>query len=339
LLIRFIDALAATDVTEDIDGDVGEWRRMRFQRAVHIILGLGAGLSIGQMIRAADTFVPQAAGVIHYAIAPVLLLGIVFIVMYSLQKKWSRPIQDLTDLLGRHRDGELTLEDLSSATGTAKPIADVIQKLLQDLRRERKKVAELEHEMSERIAHRTEALERMVGSLRQQATRDALTGLYNRRMLDQYLPQLIESCRQDKNDLCVLTIDVDYFKQLNDTLGHAEGDALLRSIGQLIRSTIRQNDAAFRCGGDEFLIVLPATSPEAATTLANRLISLVDGLTQTLKINPKPGLSIGQSRLSEIPEPTPDALLSEADRALYEEKSRRKRIQRAAASAKVLSAP
>lgn len=312
---------------------------MRFQRAIHVILGLGAALSLGQIVRFVVALLPQQADFIEFVILPACVVAIVVPVHYWIERNFKRPLRELTALLKGHRAGDATIEDLSSITGAARPIADVTQELLRDLRTERKKIAELEHEMSERVAHRTEALERMVGSLRQQATRDALTGLYNRRMLDQYLPQLIETCRQDGNDLCVLTIDVDYFKQLNDTLGHAEGDTLLRSIGQLIRSTIRQNDAAFRCGGDEFLVVLPATSAEAANALANRLISLVDALTQTLRIHPKPGLSIGQSRLSQVPHPTPDALLSDADRALYEEKSRRKRVQRSAATAKVLSAP
>jgi diguanylate cyclase (GGDEF)-like protein len=312
---------------------------MRFQRAIHVVLGLGAALSLGQIVRFVVTLLPGQTDLIEFVILPACVVAIIVPVHYWIEKTFKRPLRELTEMLKGHRAGDTAIDDLSTITGAARPVAEVSQELLRDLRLERKKIAELEHEMSERIAHRTEALERMVGSLRQQATRDALTGLYNRRMLDQYLPQLIETCRQDNNDLCVLTIDVDYFKQLNDTLGHAEGDALLRSIGQLIRSTIRQNDAAFRCGGDEFLIVLPATSSEAATSLANRLTSLVDGLTQTLRINPKPGLSIGQSRLSTISEPTSDALLSEADRALYEEKSRRKRAHRSAERAKVLSAP
>jgi len=71
-------------------------------------------------------------------------------------------------------------------------------------------------------------------------------------MLDQYLPQMVEKCRGAENRSSVLMIDVDHFKLLNDTLGHAAGDDFLRDIGQIIQSTIRDQDAAFRCGGDEF---------------------------------------------------------------------------------------
>jgi diguanylate cyclase (GGDEF)-like protein len=312
---------------------------MRFQKIIHVVLGLGGALAIGQIVRAAATFLPNQEDLINYVIVPAALFGTLVCVLHYLERSWKRPAQELIDLLTKYRAGEATIEDLQTVTGGVKPLANLAQELVRDLREERMKVGELQHEMNARIAHRTEALERMVGSLRQQATRDALTGLFNRRMLDQYLPQLIETSRESGADLCVLTIDVDYFKQLNDTLGHAEGDSLLRSIGQLIRSTIRHGDAAFRCGGDEFLIVLPGTDPDAAQTLADRLTSLVDGLTQTLRIHPRPGLSIGQARLSRISDATPDALLSEADRALYEEKSRRKREHRDASKKKVLSAP
>jgi diguanylate cyclase (GGDEF)-like protein len=312
---------------------------MRFQKIIHVVLGLGGALAIGQIVRAAAFFLPHQADLINYVIVPAALFGSLICVLHYLERSWKRPTKHLIDVLTKNHAGEATMEDLEGMTGGMKPLADISKALLIDLREERRKIVELRHEMNDRIAHRTEALERMVGSLRQQATRDALTGLFNRRMLDQYLPQLIETSRESGADLCVLTIDVDYFKQLNDTLGHAEGDSLLRSIGQLIRSTIRHNDAAFRCGGDEFLIVLPGADPDAAQILADRLISLVDGLTKTLRITPRPGLSIGQARLSKLSDATSDALLSEADRALYEEKSRRKRIQHQAAKAQVLSAP
>ena len=147
--------------------------------------------------------------------------------------------------------------------------------------------------MHQHVANRTDALERTIGSLRQQATRDALTGLFNRRMLDQFLPQEIEQCWREKTNLAVLMIDVDYFKILNDTLGHAAGDELLRNIGQIIRSSIRENDAAFRCGGDEFVVVLPETGETAASSFAERFQSLVKGLARTLRIPQQPGFQSG----------------------------------------------
>ena len=151
-----------------------------------------------------------------------------------------------------------------------------------------------------------------------------LTGLYNRRMLDEHLPRLVERRKNASPGLCLLMIDVDHFKLLNDTLGHAAGDELLRSIGQLIRSTIREEDMAFRCGGDEFVIVLDDGAIDDGHIMADRLISLVDGLTRTLHVPLAPRLSIGVSRLSDLQDPTPQALMEEADRLLYEVKGARK---------------
>lgn len=303
---------------------------MRFQKAIQLILGLAAALAIGQIVRGTVVLLPKQSDIVLYVLVPIALFASLAYAWIRLERSWKRPAQKLTGLLTKIREGKLPIDELSTVDGGVKPLAALTHDLLRDLREEQRKIAQLEHEMRDRIAHRTEALERMIGSLRQQATRDALTGLFNRRMLDQHLPELMTTCRESGNELCVLTIDVDNFKLLNDTLGHAEGDNLLRSIGQLIRSTVRQNDAAFRCGGDEFLIALPGTDPAAAQVLSDRLVSLVDALTRTLKINPRPRLSIGQARLSALLKHTPQALLSEADRSLYEEKSRRKRHQRSA---------
>ena len=89
-----------------------------------------------------------------------------------------------------------------------------------------------------------------------QATRDALTGLLNRRSLDIEIDRAVEQFQSVGTDACLLMIDIDHFKGLNDTLGHAAGDELLKSIAQIMRSAIRNSDQAFRCGGDEFVILL-----------------------------------------------------------------------------------
>jgi two-component system cell cycle response regulator len=125
--------------------------------------------------------------------------------------------------------------------------------------------------------------------------------------------------------LTVLMIDVDYFKQLNDTLGHAAGDDLLRAIGQIIRSAIRGNDMAFRCGGDEFVVLMVDSNRTAGAGLAERLITLVDALTKTIRVAKPPRLSIGLSEFGEDLSCTATELLEHADRALYEVKAKRKR--------------
>jgi diguanylate cyclase (GGDEF)-like protein len=161
--------------------------------------------------------------------------------------------------------------------------------------------------------------------MKEQASRDPLTGLYNRRALDEHLTRIIDRRTAEGGTLSLLMIDVDYFKLLNDTLGHAAGDQLLRSIGQIIRSGIRESDLAFRCGGDEFVVVLDPCEPRDACRLVDRLVSLVDALAKPLRVSRPPRLSIGLSHLGDFGQPSAKALLEAADRALYNVKGDRKR--------------
>jgi diguanylate cyclase (GGDEF)-like protein len=237
---------------------------------------------------------------------------------------WSRPMRALRELLPQVRNGAAPIEELSTIGGGLRELIPVIQDLMRDLRQQLAENGHLQDEMRQRVAHRTDALERLVGSLRQQATKDALTSLYNRRMLDQHLHKVVERCREDGTSLCVLMIDVDNFKVLNDTRGHAHGDDFLRSVAQLIRSTIREQDVAFRVGGDEFVVLLPACDERNARAIADRLASLVDSLGKATKLSKPPGLSIGLSIMPPDSLQSPDELLTAGDKNLYEVKAARK---------------
>ena len=114
-------------------------------------------------------------------------------------------------------------------------------------------------------------IERLQGQLRDQAIRDALTGLYNRRHLDDILPRLLDRAKQDASPIAVVMFDIDHFKQVNDTYGHHAGDALLAKLGQLFARQTRPEDIACRCGGEEFLLVLPHTYARVAAQRAEEL--------------------------------------------------------------------
>lgn len=245
---------------------------------------------------------------------------------------WLRPIARLREGLEEIRHNRLAVEQLPEDLGALRGLRPVLLDILRELRQQKAEVAKLQHEMRQRVAQRTDALQRMVGSLRAQATHDPLTGLYNRRMLDESLGELVNRCRGDDQPLALMMIDVDDFKGLNDTLGHAAGDALLRSIGQLIRSTIRQHDCAFRYGGDEFVIALPHTGRAEAEALARRLTELVDALAKTLPLSRKPRLSVGIAALADVAAPGgASELVVAADRELYAAKGNRKRAKSPAA--------
>lgn len=258
---------------------------------------------------------------------------------YQRYRLWTLPVRRLGDLVAAVRRGELPLDELSKIEGVPAVLVPVLRELLEDLKSRRAEIQQLEQEMNQRIANRTDALERMLGTLREKASRDPLTGLLNRRMLDESLPRIVDRCLTEHRSLTVLMIDVDNFKLLNDTLGHAAGDELLRSIGQIIRSTAREADLSFRCGGDEFVVALEGTEPTAGRALSDRLVSLVDALVKTLRVDRRPRLSIGMAHLRDVQEPTAQALLEAADRALYEVKFERKRQVAAPSTAANKPAP
>jgi diguanylate cyclase (GGDEF)-like protein len=116
-------------------------------------------------------------------------------------------------------------------------------------------------------------------------------------------------------------IDIDYFKPLNDTLGHAAGDQMLKSVAQIIRSTIRENDLAFRNGGDEFVVVLEECDAATGRVMAERLGALGDSLGRTFRLIPPPCLSIGLTTLAEVKDADAPALLRRADEVLYQVKA------------------
>lgn len=108
-------------------------------------------------------------------------------------------------------------------------------------------------------------------SLNEQATRDWLTGLYNRRYFEETLADHIESAKRYKRALSLVLFDIDDFKRINDTLGHEAGDEALRHFAGVLKATGRKADIVCRHGGDEFAVVLPETSLASAACFAERV--------------------------------------------------------------------
>jgi two-component system cell cycle response regulator len=108
------------------------------------------------------------------------------------------------------------------------------------------------------------------------AVTDPLTGLSNRRYLDNHISTLFNRSMARGRPLSVLIADIDRFKQINDTYGHDAGDDIIREFANRVRSTVRGADLACRYGGEEFVVVMPDTSPEIAASVAERLRSVIE---------------------------------------------------------------
>ena len=116
-------------------------------------------------------------------------------------------------------------------------------------------------------------LHELYESAREAALRDSLTGLGNHRAFQEAVARMVEGARRYGTAFSLVLIDIDEFKRINDTKGHATGDQLLTEVGALINATIRHTDAAFRVGGDEFALLLPHTDAGGAIVLARRLLA------------------------------------------------------------------
>ena len=150
------------------------------------------------------------------------------------------------------------------------------------------------------------------------ATTDALTGLPNRRYFDEYLT-LLARRRRAEDRVGVLMIDIDHFKKLNDTFGHAVGDHVLREVAQAIAGAVREDDVPARFGGEEFAVLLKNPSPEIAVEVGERVRRAVSELDLRRMGVPGVSVSVGVAVAEEPDEPL-DLVIDEADRALYRAK-------------------
>lgn len=155
--------------------------------------------------------------------------------------------------------------------------------------------------------------ERQIANLARLAIHDELTGLFNRRHFQERLQMEIQRAQRYGQNLSLGMFDVDLFKQINDTQGHAEGDRVLVGLGQVLRSVIRATDEAYRFGGDEIAILIPETTGPHALIMAEKILrtvaatDILDGHRVTLSGG------IAEYRPAE----EPSAFLQRADAALY----------------------
>ncbi|ODM33715.1 diguanylate cyclase [Marinobacter adhaerens] len=153
------------------------------------------------------------------------------------------------------------------------------------------------------------------------ALEDDLTGLRNRRAFFELGNQLLKQSRRNGSPLAIIMFDLDYFKKINDNHGHEAGDEVLRHIGQLLESNVREADIAARIGGEEFAILLADAHAVQASELAERLLELMQKTPVRYRdVRIRPTASFGISALHPE-EPDLKNLLARADNAMYESKA------------------
>jgi len=151
-------------------------------------------------------------------------------------------------------------------------------------------------------------------------TKDELTGLYLREVFDVVLKKEVEEANRNDSSLCLLMIDIDDFKEVNDTYGHQVGDNVLKILGATLNDSVREMDTAVRYGGEELAVVMPRVSLEKAYTAAQRIRKAIEKIQFK---NFSVTISIGVSQTNKLVT-TPEQLIKAADTALYQAKSRGK---------------
>jgi len=241
------------------------------------------------------------------------------------------PMRGLTAVMTQFSEGKLDARSPIKRQDEIGSLARAFNQMADEHEQTHTRLVRLNAELEERVAYRTR-------QLRELASRDSLTGLYNRRHFNEVLERrFAEAVRYETGLTCVM-IDLDEFKSANDQFGHQLGDGLLALAATTIVSQLRTPDLAARFGGDEFVILLPQTNQDRARVLAARIMEkFARDVTERF-----PGLnvrmSVGIASLGSLDLPDADALVRAADQALYSAKAAGKdRI--ALAAAEVPSTP
>jgi diguanylate cyclase (GGDEF)-like protein len=171
--------------------------------------------------------------------------------------------------------------------------------------------------MNEQLSNKVQEVQALQEALRKQATHDPLTGLFNRRHLNDALPTLFALAQRDAQTMALAIIDLDHFKSVNDRHGHAAGDRLLAAFGELLAQQIRRSDVACRYGGEEFCLLMPRTDADGARRKVQGLLRRWRAQAFDLGSVTLRGLSFsaGVADTTLAPD-SPEALLQLADREL-----------------------
>ena len=189
------------------------------------------------------------------------------------------------------------------------------------MKRENVRLEDELHQTLEQLRIKNAQLEEVVTKLAEQASTDPLTGMANRRHIQDMLQHTFAESSRYGTDLACLMIDLDGFKQINDTCGHQTGDRLLQAAGRALAANCRACDIAGRYGGDEFLVLLPHTDPKTAMNVARRIQrQFLDSVPEQLPEQAACSLSIGIASASQSRPASAEQLVALADAAMYQAK-------------------
>lgn len=245
-----------------------------------------------------------------------MLLFALFI--WRISHRMMRPLRKLAERVKHiaQGDGEPVVIDKRDEIGS---IASAFNDLLGELVSSKQRVEHYAVELEHTVEQRTRELRIANEELTRQATHDALTGLPNRKLFNDRLQQGVLFAQRSQSQMVLMFVDLDRFKWVNDTFGHAAGDELLKQASRRIQSCLREGDTVARLGGDEFTVILAGTSLNIAE-VADRILK---ELTTPFDLPSAEQTQIsGSIGIAVYPEDgaTAEKLLLHADQAMYRAK-------------------
>jgi diguanylate cyclase (GGDEF)-like protein len=305
---------------------------------------LGQGILAWSLQNRVSIFIANAPKEKHPALKKMITLGrnsisiIVVPIIYKDKPIGALSVQD-------YKPKAFTRHQLHLLEGFARQIAVAITniRLFEELKAQQQMLESRVNERTAKLMETTHSLtrekeqtEKLLTRLERENRSDALTGIANRRYLDEFLPVEMERAKRYNRPLTIAMLDIDHFKLVNDTLGHAMGDRVLCTLAKILTTELRSTDRAIRLGGEEFVIAFPETTNSDGITTCEKLRTLIalypwSRLARNLSVT----MSFGVASLEHIEQTVPQILAS-ADRALYQaKKAGRNRV----CSSKPLQAP
>lgn len=249
------------------------------------------------------------------------LFGLAFVVAGRLQRNLTQPLLKLVRTTGAIvAEGEFERRVEKPSEDEIGELATDINTMLEQIQQREVDISRHREELERTVEERTRKLTAMTEELRRQAYHDSLTDLANRTTFDESLKLAIYRAERYQSSVAVLFLDLDRFKVINDTLGHAIGDKLLIEVGNSLKKNLRQSDLLARFGGDEFAVLsTDISNDEEATEIAHRLIAALDQTFNLEGFELHISTSIGVSLFPRDGD-SAEKLLKNADAAMYRAK-------------------
>lgn len=267
-----------------------------------------------------DTVVADVRALRHVVLVSGLMaVAALFVLAWWAASQFSRPLERLTRMARRiERGDEKVAVTVDSSTRELRYLGDAVRGMAETLIHRREAIEANNRELEGRVEQRTAELARLNEELRDQARRDALTGLPNRLAANERLREEFVRMKRSGLPYAVLVLDIDHFKRINDGHGHPVGDAVLRHVAGVLRAALRETDFVARFGGEEFLVILPATPSGDARQVGEKVRRSIEAAT----VEPVGTVTISTGlSMADVGQEDEDIAVREADALLYRAKA------------------